>query len=82
MRLAGDAGSDAYTASAAGSYANGSWSLSSYVLAGLSEQARTTSNERTQAVQGTTTTFEQTDDYDADSSLYQAGTMSAGNYVN
>ena len=83
-----DSGSNTQTVSASGSFVAGSWSLSSYVLAGSSQQANSDSSDQQQSLSlgsfgGTSNSSFASSDASADSSsLYQAGTQAAGAYAN
>ncbi|MCI0379592.1 MAG: DUF4926 domain-containing protein [Gemmataceae bacterium] len=75
-------GSDQYSVSATGSFAAGSFSLSSYVLSGSADVDGSTSNSRTQSLGTVTKSFARSQSLTASDSLYQAGTLNGGVYAN
>lgn len=79
-----DSGADSQSMSATGSFAGGSWSLSSYALQGSAQQADSHGRSRVQSLGtiGAGSTFATSDASTGSSSLYQSGTQSAGTYAN
>lgn len=52
------------------------------MLEGTAERLENSSDSRDQSVLGQSSSFDRSQSYDASDSLYQAGTMNAGNYAN